>query len=117
MIVKNIIAIMSKQSFHLIRRNREGSIKNTLLLYRLQYAGKYETLEQPAYTIEETEKGHFLFWYTFLMPGEARIVTISNDGCIKLTPLDLQDLGLTPVVQRQGDDLLLSPLNLLPAKD
>ena len=80
MIVKNIIAIMSKQSFHLVRRNREGSIKNTLLLYCLQYAGKYETLEQPAYTIEETEKGHFLFWYTFLMPGEPRIVTISKSS-------------------------------------
>jgi len=57
MIVKNIIAIMSKQSFHLVRRNRAGSIKNTLLLYRLQYAGKYWTLEPPAYTIVATKKG------------------------------------------------------------
>lgn len=60
MIVKNIIAIMCKQSFHLIRRKKEGSIKNTLMLYRLQYAGKYRTEEPPAYTIEETKKGHFL---------------------------------------------------------
>ena len=57
MIVKNIIAIMSMQSFHLVRRNREGSIKNTLLFYCLQYAGKYWTLEPPAYTIEATKKG------------------------------------------------------------
>ena len=55
------------------------------------------------------------------MPGEPRIVTISHDGCIKLTPLDLQELGLTPgeeyMMQRQGDDLILTPLNLLPAQE
>jgi len=55
------------------------------------------------------------------MPGEPRIVTISHDGSINLTPLDLQELGLTPgeeyVIQRQGDDLVLTPLNLLPAQE
>ena len=61
------------------------------------------------------------FCYNVCMPGEPRIVTISHDGCIKLTSLDLQELRLTPgdeyVMQRQGDDLILSPLNLLPAQE
>ena len=61
------------------------------------------------------------FCYTVHMPADPRIVTISVDGYIKLTPLDLQELGLTPgdeyVMQRQGDDLILSPLNLLPAQE
>ena len=61
------------------------------------------------------------FCYNVHMPGDPRIVTISHDGCIKLTPLDLQELGLTPgeeyAMQRQGDDLILTPLNLLPAQE
>ena len=44
-IEKKIIAAMSKYSFQLIRRNLEGNIKNTLLLYCFQFAGKHETLE------------------------------------------------------------------------
>ena len=61
------------------------------------------------------------FCYTVHMPADPRIVTISVDGSIKLTPLDLQELRLTPgdeyVMQRQGDDLILTPLNLLPAQE
>jgi hypothetical protein len=61
------------------------------------------------------------FCYNIHMPADPRIVTISVDGSIKLTPLDLQELRLTPgdeyVMQRQGDDLILSPLNLLPAQE
>src|SRR2546421_12266175 len=37
MIVKNIIAIMCMQSFHLVRRNRGGSIKSCILQPEKKY--------------------------------------------------------------------------------
>lgn len=63
---------MRQHSFHLMRRNLEGSIKHTLLLYCLQFAGKYETLEASASTIEVTKLGHCHECYTTCYPMTAR---------------------------------------------
>ena len=50
-----------------------------------------------------------------------RVVTVSKDGVIALTPLDMQELKLLPgdefVLERQGELIILTPLNLLPAQD
>ena len=50
-----------------------------------------------------------------------RIVKVTHDGCMKLTPQDLEELGIKPgdefVLDKQGDALIFTPLNLVPAQD
>ena len=50
-----------------------------------------------------------------------RIVKVTHDGCIKLTPQDLEELGIKPgdeyVLDKQGDALIFTPLNLVPAQE
>ena len=57
------------------------------------------------------------FCYTYLM----RIVKVTHDGCIQLTPQDLAELGIKPgdeyILEKQGDVLIFTPLNLVPAQE
>ncbi len=57
------------------------------------------------------------FCYTFCM----RVVTLTKDGVILLTPLDMQEFHLVPgdefILANEGDIITLTPLNLLPAQD
>ena len=95
MIVKNIIATMCKQSFHLVRRNREGSIKKHIL----QTGKKYPHQQRrtlilsccTAYSMQGNI-GHLNRQHiplrrqrkdTFLMPGESRTVRCHRESSVK----------------------------------